>query len=71
MSRLVKRLVISEKKTAREMFNPEKYHMSFCHECHGLGKTVTKENLKKVCQVCGGFGLIKKQKTRFEKEVGT
>ena len=36
------------------MFNPEKYHMNFCHEFQGLGKTFGKENLKEVCQVCGG-----------------
>ncbi len=61
---------MSEKKSARKMFSPEKYHMDFCHACHGLGKTFGKGNLKEVCQVCGGFGLIKKQENRFEKEVG-
>ena len=62
---------MAEKKTTEEIFKPEKYHMDFCYPCHGLGKTFNKENLKEVCEVCGGFGLIKKEENRFEKEVGT
>jgi hypothetical protein len=54
MSRHLKRLLMSEKKTTDKMFNSEKYHMNFCHEFQGLGKTFGKENLKEVCQVCGG-----------------
>jgi PHP family Zn ribbon phosphoesterase len=61
---------MSKKKIANKMFNPEKYHMNFCHECHGLGKVSNKDNSKEVCQVCGGFGLIKKRGSGFE-EVGT
>ncbi len=62
---------MSEKKATEQAFNPAKYHMNFCHECHGLGKTFDKENLKEVCHVCGGFGLIKRQGSGFEEKVGT
>jgi hypothetical protein len=70
--RQVKRLLISKKKTAERIFNPEKYHMNFCHECLGLGKTFNKDNSlikddpTKVCQVFGGFGLIKKEDSGFQ-----
>jgi hypothetical protein len=60
MSRDLERLLMSEKKSHDRMFNPEKYHMNFCHECQRLGKTLNKKNSKEVCQVYGGFGLIKK-----------
>jgi len=62
MSRDLKGLAMPKKKTAYRVFNPEKYHMNFCHECHGLGKTLNNNGKsKEVCQACGGFGLIKKQ----------
>ncbi len=48
-----------KEKAGGKPFNPEKYHMNFCHECHGRGRTINQENSKEVCQVCGGFGLIK------------
>jgi hypothetical protein len=70
MSRHLERLLMSEKKLAGKMFNPEKYHMNFCRECHGPGKTLNKENSKEVRQVCRGFGLIKKQESGLEEEVG-
>lgn len=60
-----------KEKTADKAFNPEKYHMNFCRECHGLGKTFNKGNSKEVCQVCGGFGLIKKQERGLEESIGT
>jgi hypothetical protein len=53
--------VISKKKNGDKMFDPNKYSMGFCHGCNRLGKTINKDNFKIVCQVCGGFGLIKKQ----------
>jgi hypothetical protein len=28
-------------KTDNRRFNPEKYHMNFCHESHRLGKIFT------------------------------
>lgn len=28
--------------------------MNFCRECHGLGKTLSKQNSKEICQVCRG-----------------
>jgi rRNA maturation endonuclease Nob1 len=62
---------MSKKKAIDNMFNPEKYHMDFCHKCHGLGKTYNEDRSKDVCKVCGGFGLIKKQDSGFEGEVET
>ena len=45
---------MSRKKADDRRFNPEKYQMNLCHECHGLDKTLNKENSKEVCEVCGG-----------------
>jgi rRNA maturation endonuclease Nob1 len=45
--------------------------MNFCNECHGLGETFNEDDSKKVCQICGGFGLIKKQGCGLEEEEGT
>lgn len=65
------------KKSSEQVFNPAKYHMNFCHECHGLGKTLNNKNSTNkqdslvVCPICGGFGLVKKQGSGFEEEVGT
>ena len=60
-----------KKKIPGKVFNPWKYNMNFCNECHGLGKTFNEDDSKKVCQICGGFGLIKKQGCGFEEEEGT
>lgn len=62
---------MSRKKATDRMFNPEKYQMNFCHECQGLGKTFNKDKSKEVCQVCGGFGLIRNQQDGSEEGVGT
>jgi DnaJ-class molecular chaperone len=52
---------MSKKKIARRLFNPEKYNLVLCNWCNGLGKIVDEENPLKVCESCGGFGLVKKQ----------
>jgi len=50
--------------------------MKFCYECHGLGKTFSKDNSVnkgdsiKVCQVCEEFGLIRKQEGGFQERDG-
>ncbi len=36
-------------------FQPEKYGMVFCSQCHGSGKN---KNDKEPCLRCGGFGLL-------------
>jgi hypothetical protein len=54
MSRHLKRLLMLRKKANDRRFNSEKYHMNFCREWHGLGKTLNRENSKEDCQVCGG-----------------
>ena len=67
---------MSRKKADDRRYNPEKYQMNFCHECHGLGKTSNKDSSfnkddpNKVCQVCGGFGLIKKSRKEGSKNDG-
>ena len=53
------------------MFEPNKYSMGFCHVCNGLGKIFNEDNFIMVCQVCGGFGLIKKQEIGLEDGVQT
>ena len=47
MSRHMVWLLMSQKKTADRIFNPEKYHMNFCHECHGLGETSFSERRRR------------------------
>lgn len=62
---------MSKKKADDRRFNPAKYHMNFCHEYQGLGKTFNKEDSKEICQVCGGFGLTKEQESGFEEGART
>jgi len=45
-----------------EKFNPEKYGMIFCPNCCGSGRSFTNPEGGNVCKVCGGFGLIKREK---------
>ena len=42
-------------------FTPERYGMIFCPDCNGLGRFDNDNEEIKVCRVCGGFGLIKKE----------
>jgi DnaJ-class molecular chaperone len=46
-------------------FAPEKYGMIFCPDCAGSGKSIYDAKEGSVCKVCGGFGLIKKEKNEF------
>ena len=55
--------LIPKKKITDRMFNPDKYSMNFCHGCNGMGKILDKGNSLTVCQICGGFGLIKKRES--------
>ncbi len=48
--------------TIYEGFDPEKYGMIFCPGCRGFGKSFHDARGVNVCKVCGGFGLIKKEK---------
>jgi DnaJ-class molecular chaperone len=50
-----------EKAPKDKKFSPEKYGMIFCPDCNGLGKVTNDNEEIKVCRVCGGFGLIKKE----------
>jgi DnaJ-class molecular chaperone len=51
------------KKTIKsKMFDPKKYGMIFCPVCNGSGKSFDEVKGVNVCQLCGGFGLMKKEK---------
>lgn len=41
-------------------FDPGKYGMAFCPGCSGSGRSYTDAQGNNVCEVCGGFGCIKK-----------
>ena len=47
-----------------ERFRPEKYGMIFCPDCGGSGKSFTDVTGVNVCNVCGGFGLIKREEKK-------
>lgn len=61
----------SEKENTVKPFDPGIFHINFCHECNGMGKTLTgdKENLEAVCWVCGASGLFKKKESGLEKMI--
>ncbi len=45
----------------KKTFDPGKYGMVICPECYGRG--FIKDDVgRHVCQKCGGFGSIKKEK---------
>ena len=48
-----------KKETGHTSFNPGKYGMSFCPNCHGIEKYLDLEDRTSVCAVCGGLGWIK------------
>jgi hypothetical protein len=41
--------------------NPERYGMVFCSNCSGSGKYFYGDRGVSVCQVCGGFGLVRNE----------
>ena len=45
-------------------FNPNKYGMVFCPNCSGSGRSFSDAQGVNVCNVCGGFGLIKKEENK-------
>ena len=57
-----------ERKAKGGRIDPEKYGMIFCPYCGGSGKFLTDAEGIRVCNTCGGFGLI--IKTRERKSVG-
>jgi rRNA maturation endonuclease Nob1 len=42
-------------------FDPNKYGMIFCPNCSGSGRSFADAQGLNVCNVCGGFGLVKKE----------
>jgi DnaJ-class molecular chaperone len=48
------------KKTVKDKgIHPERYGMVFCSHCSGSGKYFYANRGVSVCQVCGGFGLVR------------
>jgi rRNA maturation endonuclease Nob1 len=54
---------VSKTKVGRG-FNPNKYGMIFCPNCSGSGRSFADAQGVNVCNVCGGFGLIKKEEKK-------
>jgi DnaJ-class molecular chaperone len=52
-----------------ERFNSDRYGMIYCPVCKGSGKLSNGVEEEVVCKVCGGFGLVKKQKSSSEERV--
>jgi len=48
-------------RTINKKFDPSKYGLHFCPECKGAGKFFDQDKRVSVCNVCGGFGFIKKE----------
>lgn len=53
--------MVKEKIEMVRRFNPEKYGMIYCPVCKGIGKLFDELWEGSVCQMCGGFGLIRKE----------
>jgi len=48
-------------------FDPEKYRMMVCPVCDRYGRILCLDDIK-VCPNCGGFGFIRKEGKRFDRE---
>ena len=44
------------------IYFPERYGMVFCSNCNGSGKYFYGNEGAGVCQVCGGFGLVRMER---------
>ena len=51
-----------EKTVMGRRFNPDRYGMIYCLVCRGSGKLFKGMEGGIACKICGGFGLIKKEK---------
>jgi hypothetical protein len=51
----------TKKPLGNDCFDPGKYGMVICGECHGTGKSSNGPEEESVCSTCGGFGLTKKK----------
>jgi len=45
----------------KKRLDPARYGMILCPECKGKGKFLDQDKKVFVCNLCGGFGLIKKE----------
>ncbi len=56
-----------EKKPLGRRFDPDRYGMDYCPVCNGSGRSSNGAEGMVVCKICGGFGLIKREKeSNFE-----
>ena len=58
---LIGGVMVKDKIETGRRFNPERYGMIYCPVCKGIGKLFNKLWEESVCEMCGGFGLIKKE----------
>ena len=54
---------MSKTKVGRR-FDPNKYGMIFCPNCSGSGRSFAYAQGLNVCNICGGFGLVKKEERK-------
>ena len=57
-------------RTIKKKFDPSKYGLHFCPECKGAGKFFDQDKRVSVCNVCGGFGFIKKEENNVSDQKG-
>jgi hypothetical protein len=50
-----------EKTVTDRSFDPERYGMIYCPLCNGSGSLFNGFDGRVVCEICGGFGCIKKE----------
>ncbi len=50
-----------------KQFSPQKYGMAVCPVCNGDGRIRSLSEIR-VCQNCGGFGLIKEEVNSFDQK---
>ncbi len=56
---LEKREMKRDANPRKKRVDPERYGMKMCQNCHGVGKWTKEAKTIEVCQVCGGFGLVR------------
>jgi len=63
----LRRAMTMEKKPLGRGFDPARYRMDYCPGCNGSGRSSNGAEGMVVCRICGGFGLIKREKeSNFE-----
>ncbi len=62
---------IRKEKVEGKGFSPERYGMVFCSNCSGSGRYFYGSKGASVCEVCGGFGLVRTERNRTYDGFGT